>query len=191
VRYLMQFFLRAMGGKFFTPPRKEDAPMTRKLLAGMMVLGLSGSVLAANREANGSAPPACKVQGVWERVATISAGKRTDFTTARQAKIVTRNRFMWLEAANHRDTIPLRATVDSLRYSAMAGGYGTYDVSGHKYTEHINLFVEPKTEGKSFTASCRVEGNQWFHTYRASDIDATMPGRNPNDSTTEIWRRVE
>jgi len=165
--------------------------MTKRLLAATMMLGLSGTLLVSNRDTLSSAPSACKVQGVWERVATISGGKRTDFTTARQAKIVTKNRFMWLQAANHRDTIPLKATVDSLRYSAMAGGYGTYDVSGHRYTEHINLFVNPKTEGQSFTASCRVEGKQWFHTYRASDIDATMPGRNPNDSTTEIWRRVD
>jgi hypothetical protein len=165
--------------------------MTKKLLAATMLLGISGTVLASNREVRGSAPPACKVQGVWERVATIRAGKRTEFTGARQSKIVTRKRFMWVEASNRRDTIPLRTTVDSLRHYAMAGGYGTYDVSGHKYTEHINLFVEPKTEGQSFTASCRTAGNQWFHTYRAADLDGTMPGRNPNDSTTEVWRRVE
>jgi hypothetical protein len=162
--------------------------MTKRLLAATIVLGISGTVLASNHDVRGAAPPACKVQGVWERVATIAAGKRTEFTGARQVKVVTKKHFTWVEAANHRDTIPLRTTLDSLRYYEMAGGYGTYDVSGHAYTEHINLFVNPKSEGQSFTAGCRVDGNRWYHTYRASDLDGPSASR---DSTTEVWRRVE
>jgi hypothetical protein len=159
--------------------------MTNKLLAVASLLGIFGTVLAARHDAHGSAPPACKVQGVWERIATIQAGKRTEFPRPRQAKVVTKRHFMWYETAARRDTIPLRTALDSARYSAGAGGYGTYDVSDHKYTEHIDLFVSPAFEGKSLTASCRVEGKEWYHSYKASDLGGT------SDSVTEIWRRVE
>lgn len=164
--------------------------MTNHLLAVAALLGISGTVLAASHDAHGAAPPACKVQGVWERIATISGGKRTDYTSARQAKTVTKGHFMWFEAANHRDTIPLKTALDTARHYEVSGGYGTYDVSDHKYTEHISLFVDPAYEGKSFSSSCRVEGNQWFHSYRVGDLGG-MTGRSPNDSITEIWRRVE
>jgi len=165
--------------------------MTKKLLAATMLLGISGTVLGSDRDVLGSAPAACRVQGVWERVATIQSGKRTDFTGARQRKIVTKKHFMWLTTAARRDTLPFRTALDSARFYAMSGGFGTYEVAGHKYTEHIHLFVDPRTEGKTFTTSCRVSGNQWYHTYLASDIDVPMPGRSATDSTTEIWRRVE
>ena len=166
--------------------------MTKKLLAATMVLGLTGTVLASNRDVLGSAPPACKLQGVWERVATIQAGKRTEFTGAKQRKLVTKKHFMWLADATRRDTLPLRTPLDSALFYAINGGSGTYDVSGHKYTEHIDLFVDPRLEGKTLTASCRVEGNRWYHVFRASDIDSQAPGTTASpDSTTEIWRRVE
>ena len=166
--------------------------MTKKLLAATMLMGISGTVLAANRDVLGSAPAACKVQGVWERTATIQAGKRTEFTGAKQFKIVSKTHFMWLAEANRRDTLPLRTPLDSASFYAINGGYGAYEVSGHKYTEHIALFVDPRLEGKSLTASCRVEGNRWYHVFRASDIDTPAAGATVSaDSTTEIWRRVE
>ena len=167
--------------------------MTKKLLAATLLLGISGTVLASNRDVLGSAPPACRVQGVWEMVATIQAGKRTEFTGAREWKIVTKKHWMWLAGATRRDTLPLRTALDSARYYAIGGGSGTYEVSGHRYTEHIDLFVDPRLEGKSLTTSCRMDGKLWYHTYLASDIDTPLAGaaRMSTDSTTEIWRRVE
>ena len=166
--------------------------MTKKLLAATMLLGISGTVLASNRGVLGSAPPACKVQGVWERVATIQTGKRTEYTGAKQRKIVTKTHFMWLADAARRDTLPLRSALDTALFYAINGGSGTYQVSGHKYTEHIDLFVDPRLEGKTLTSGCRIDGNRWYHTYLARDIDTPLAGRTmPADSTTEIWRRVE
>ena len=166
--------------------------MRKQLLAATMLLGISGTVLVSNRDALGSAPAACKVQGVWEMTAQIQAGKRTEFTGARERKIVTRKHWMWLEGANRRDTLPLRTPLDSARYYAISGGAGTYDVSGHRYTEHIDLFVFPQFEGKSLTASCRIEGNRWYHSWRASDLETPVAGSPMSaDSVTEIWRRVE
>ena len=164
--------------------------MTKKLLAATMLLGISGTVVATNRDVLGSAPRACKVQGVWEMVATIQAGKRTEFT-GRERKLVTKKHWMWLAEATRRDTLPLKTALDTARYYAIGGGSGTYEVSGHRYTEHIDLFVAPSYEGKSLTASCRIDGNQWYHTFRAADIGEPLAGRSPADSTTEIWRRVE
>ncbi len=165
--------------------------MTKKLLAATMLLGISGTVLASNRDVLGSAPPACRVQGVWEMVATIQAGKRTEFT-GRERKVVTKKHWMWLAEATRRDTLPLKTALDSARYYAIGGGSGTYEVSGHKYTEHIDLFVDPKFEGKSLSAACRTEGNLWYHTWRVGDLDAPgAPSPNAADSITEVWRRVE
>jgi hypothetical protein len=166
--------------------------MKKQLLAATMLLGITGSVLASNRDALGSAPAACKVQGVWEMTAQIQAGKRTEFTGARERKIVTRKHWMWVEAANRRDTLPLRTPLDTARYYSVSGGTGTYDVSGHRYTEHLDLFVFPQFEGKSLTAACRMEGNRWYHTWRIGDLDTPgAPSPNAADSVTEIWRRVE
>jgi hypothetical protein len=155
--------------------------MKNQLLAATMLLGISGTVLATNR-----------VQGVWERTATIVKGKRTEFVGAKQYKLVTRTHYTWLSAATRRDTLPFRTSLDSANFYSMSGGYGTYKVSGHKYTEQIDLFVDPRLEGKSLTASCQVDGNRWIHTYRESDLGTPTPGTTASpDSVTEIWRRVE
>ena len=165
--------------------------MPNKLLAAAMLLGISGSVIAAGRDVHGSAPPACRVQGVWDMVARVQAGKRTEVTGFRQRKVVTKKHWMWLEADNRRDTLPLKTRLDTANYYSMGGGFGTYDVSDHHYTEHIDLFVEQKYQGKSLVASCRVEGNQWFHTFLLADVAIGPITPAMRDSVTEIWRRVE
>jgi hypothetical protein len=163
--------------------------MTNKTLAAAMLLGISGSVIAARNDPPGSAPPACRVQGVWDRVATIQARKRTEFTGNKQRKVVTKKNYMWLAEETRRDTLPLKSVADTARFYAMSGGSGTYRVVGNKYTEHLDLFVDPKVEGRDFTATCRVDGNTWYHSYLSSDLgDTTAAGR---DSTTEVWRRAE
>lgn len=166
--------------------------MTKRMLSAAMLLGISGSVIAAGRDVHGSAPPACKVQGVWEMIASIQAGKRAEFTGVTERKLVTRKHWMWLSAATRRDTLPLKTALDTANYYGINGGYGTYDVSGHRYTEHIDVFVAPALQGKSLTASCRIEGKQWFHTYLASDLGPQpAPASASKDSITEIWKRVE
>jgi hypothetical protein len=165
--------------------------MTKKLLAATMVLGISGAVLAANRDARGSAQRACRVQGVWERVATLQSGKRQEYTGARQRKIVTKKHHMWLNSAARRDTLPLRTLADTLNFYWVSGGSGTYEVAGSRYTEHLDMFSDPRVEGKSLKASCRVDGNRWYHTIRPADIDSRAVGQAAADSITEVWRRVE
>jgi len=163
----------------------------KRLPAALVLLAVSGSSLALVRPTSATAPPACKVQGVWERVATIQAGKRTEFTGARQVKVVTRKHFMWLTTASRRDTLPLRTALDSARFFETAGGYGTYQALGSKHTENIDLFVDPRLQAKSLKASCRIDGNRWYHTYLASAFDEPTATSSATDSITEVWRRVE
>jgi hypothetical protein len=97
---------------------------------------------------------------------------------------------MWVAARTKRDTLPLITALDSARYYGVSGGSGTYEVSGNRYTEHLDIFVDPRYEGMSLTASCRIVGNQWYHSFK--DFNRLLPGEKPaTDSTTEIWRRVE
>ena len=98
--------------------------MTNKLLAATMLLGISGSVIAASRDVHGSAPPACRVQGVWDMVASVQAGKRTEFTGAQQRKIVTKKHWMWLAGSARRDTLPMRTALDTANYYSISGGTG-------------------------------------------------------------------
>lgn len=166
--------------------------MTKKILAVTMVFGISGTVLAANGDSRESAQRGCRVQGVWERVATLQSGKREEYTGARQRKVVTKKHWMWLDEATRRDTLPLLTAADTSRFYWVSGGSGTYEVRGGNYTEHIDMFSDPKLEGKSLTTSCRVDGNRWYHTFLIRDIATPVAGQTlPTDSTTEVWRRVE
>ena len=163
--------------------------MKTKLLAVTTLFAVSATLIASRSSPSNSAAPACRVQGVWERVSTRQAGKTTAFTGARQLKVVTKRNYMWLEEEMRRDTLPLRTVSDTARYYGMSGGAGRYEVAGNKYIEHLDLFVDPKLERKTFTASCRVDGNTWYHSFLSSDLgDTTRAGR---DTTTEIWRRLE
>jgi len=102
------------------------------------------------------------------------------------------NEFHRRLATQNRHEETLETALDTANYYSINGGAGTYDVSDHRYTEHIEFFVDPKLQGKSLTASCRIVGNQWFHTFLASDL-STGPSATPmsRDSVTEIFRRVE
>lgn len=162
--------------------------MTKGFLAATALFALAGVTIAASGE-RGTVPPRCRVQGLWERVATIQAGKRAEFRGARQLKMLTANNYMWLAGELRRDTLPLRTVADTARYYGMSGGAGTYRIVGNKYTERLTLFVDPKFEGRDFTSSCRVQGNTWYHSFLARDLgDTTAAGR---DTTTEVWRRIE
>jgi hypothetical protein len=167
--------------------------MKKRLLGATVLLGVSGTLLGLNSDVSGAAQRTCRVEGVWERVATVQSGKRTEFTGGRQRKLVTKKHHMWLSAENARDTLPLRTAADSSRFYWVNGGSGTYQLAGNLYTENLDLFSDPRLQGKSLKARCRTEGNMWYHTFVASDLDIPAPGaaRASADSTMEIWRRVD
>lgn len=163
--------------------------MTRNMLAGALLLTVSGTVAATHHVARGSAPPECQVEGVWTMVSMTFKGKPVP-VTGKQRKIVTKRHYMWLEMDNRRDTIPLKTALDTARHYAMSGGSGRYSVSGHTYTEQLEYFPDPELLGKTLKASCRVEANRWYHTYANYDLFPTG-GFARRDSSTEVYIRAE
>lgn len=165
--------------------------MTRNLLAGAMLLGISGITFASHREVSGSPAPACRLQGVWDLESNLLNGKAQPVSGFQQRKIMTRKHFMWLSQATRRDTLPLKTALDSARYYSSPGGSGTYTVTGRNVTEHIDYFVDPSFLGRDFHATCRTEGNRWYHTYYSDFYTDSATRRSRRDTTTEVFRRVE
>lgn len=162
--------------------------MTRKALAGILLLVISGSV-AATLHNSDPAPPDCKVQGVWQLRRVVTNGK-VDSTSAQQRKIMTKNHFMWVAQESRRDTLPLKTARDSARVLNDAGGYGTYTVSGSNLTEKIELFPDHRWIGRDWKALCRTERGQWIHTWY-SDPYNDSTGRSRRDTVVEYYTRLE
>jgi len=164
--------------------------MTRNLLAVAALLTISGAVAATNRNSSGSAPPACRVQGVWVAERVTTNGKQ-DPTTGQERKIMTKNHFMWVQQENRRDTLPLKTYRDSVRVFSDAAGYGSYTVSGTTVTEHIELFPNPTWIGRDFKATCSTpDRNHWIHTWY-TDVYKDSTGRSRRDTINEYFARVE
>ena len=130
----------------------------------------------------------CPVRGVWELVSMSANGMDQPLGGYRQRKVVTERHYMWIGHAARRDTLPLRTELDSLRAFQMGGGAGTYTTSGDTYTEQLDYFYIPSWVGRSFRATCRVEGDRWYHSFMSPN-DPTAPG--PFHRIVEVWRRVE
>jgi hypothetical protein len=164
--------------------------MTRNLLAGVMLLTISGGVAATHSNARGSNSPECRVQGVWKLVRVTVNGTRPDTTSFQQRKIMTKNHFMWVNQDARRDTLPLKTYRDTVRRLSNAGGSGTYRVSGSTLIEHIDLFPDPTWAGRDFRATCETDANRWVHTW-ISDPYTDSTGRSRRDTVGETYRREE
>ena len=162
---------------------------TRTLLAGVILLGISGSLAATYKDAGDSAQAPCRVQGVWKLEREERNGK-TDPPSFTQRKIMTKRHFMWASAENRRDTLPLKTFRDSVRYFSDAGGSGTYRVSGSNLTETIDIFPDPTWNGRDFRATCRTTAKQWFHGYVTEPYNDST-GRSRRDTVMEVYSRVE
>ena len=143
-------------------------------------------VVACWSVTGGSAPPVadCRLKGVWEMVAVTNNGKDAPLNGYRQMKVVTGRHFMWIGEDPKRDTLPLKTGVDTLRAYIIGGGAGTYSVTGDKYVEQIEFFNDPQFIGKPWNATCRVEGERWYHSF-------TVPNDTSVTKVVEVWRRVE
>lgn len=140
---------------------------------------------ARNDAAKSGASP-CQVEGVWELVSTTTGGDSVPMGGYRQRKMVHRGHYMWLGADAKRDTITLRTLTDSLRASHTPGGAGTYTLAGNTYTERLTIFFDPAMEGRDFPATCRTEGDRWYHTF-----PATTSNTSQTPQTVEVWRRIQ
>lgn len=142
------------------------------------------------REVNHVHPDAgCQVRGVWELVSVSQNGKDQPLAGSRAMKVLTDRHFMFVGQAGRRDTLPLKTAMDTLRAYQISGGAGTYTTSATTYIEHLDLFVIPSWIGTSFRATCRIEGDLWYHSF--TEPNDTTAGPGPYQHFIEVWRRLE
>ena len=132
----------------------------------------------------------CPVQGVWDLVSATNNGKDQPLNGARHMKIVTQRHWMWIAQDARQDTLPLKTPADTLRKYFLNGGAGTYTATGKSYVEHIEYFNGPEWLGKPWNATCRVEGNLWYHSWPFPQDSAGVP-RDSIGHYVEVWRKVE
>ena len=132
---------------------------------------------------------ACQVRGVWALVSVSQDGKDQPLAGSRTMKVLTDRHFMFVGQAAMRDTLPLKTPVDTLRAYQITGGAGTYTTSGTTYIEHLDIFVIPSWIGTSFKATCRIEGDLWYHSF--TEPNDTTAGPGPYQHFIEVWRRLE
>ena len=171
--------------------------------ATALTLAASGLALSGPREASHtrgrSEPPmatndvgsdaGCPLRGVWELVSVSQNGKDQPLAGSRAMKVLTDRHFMFIGQAARRDTLPLKTAMDTLRAYQISGGAGTYTTSGTTYIEHLDIFVIPSWIGTSFRATCRIEGDLWYHSF--TDPSDTTAGPGPYQQFIEVWRRLE
>ena len=159
--------------------------------SSLVVVGLivAGAGLAApGGNARGAAAATCNVRGVWRTTRATVNGRPVSGVT--EAKVVTKNHFMWVDDENRRDTLALRTYRDTVRVFNNAGGYGTYKLSGNNYIERIEQFPDPSFIGKEWPATCRTTRNEWIHSY-ISPERTDSAGRTRRDTVVEYLERVE
>jgi len=132
----------------------------------------------------------CAVRGVWELESITNNGKDQPLNGATEMKIVTQRYWMWIGQDARRDTLPLKTLVDTLRRNSIGGGAGTYAATANAYVENIDFFADPTWLGKPWHATCRVEGNRWYHSYPFPQ-DSTGVPRDSIAHIVEVWRKVE
>lgn len=164
--------------------------LTMMRLRRLLVIALPACSLIVTVGAFSVRKAGCRVQGVWEMEAVTNNGKDQPLNGARQVKIVTRRHFMWVGQDARRDTLPLKTQADTLRRNTIGGGAGTYSVTGNAYVEQIDVFNDPSWLGKPWKATCRVEGDRWYHSYPFPQDSAGVP-RDSIAHIVEVWRRVE
>ncbi len=131
----------------------------------------------------------CPVRGVWDLVSVSVDGKDQPLNGYKQMHVLTERYSIWIGQSAKRDTLPLKTEIDTLRAYRIPGGAGTYSTSGTSYTEHLNYFFIPSWVGTSFKATCRIEGDRWYHSFTLPND--TTAARGPYQHITEVWRRME
>jgi hypothetical protein len=159
-------------------------------LHGFIAIAVPGCSLVVASAMFSEHESACAVRGVWELASVTNNGKEQPLNGARQMKVVTPHHFMWISQEARRDTLPLKTEADTLRRTSVGGGAGTYTATGKSYVEHIEFFNDPSFVGKSWNATCRIDGNRWYHSY-AFPQDSTGIPRDSIAHIVEVWRKVE
>ena len=155
-----------------------------------LAIALPGCCLVGVGAASSVHRAGCRVQGVWELESVTNNGKDQPLNGLRQIKIVTQHHFMWIGQAARRDTLPLKTEADTLRRNSLGGGAGTYSTTGNSYVEQIEVFNDPAFLGKPWNATCRIQGDRWYHSWPFPQ-DSTGVSRDSIAHVVEVWRKVE
>ncbi|MFL5561009.1 MAG: hypothetical protein ACJ79K_06005 [Gemmatimonadaceae bacterium] len=154
--------------------------------AGISVMLAGSALLAGSTLMNEGAPKSsCAVRGTWELVSATQDGKPSPMT-GQERKIVTGHNYMWINQESRRDTLPLKTSADSLRYSTLIGGSGSYTLSGNSYVEHVDYFFLPSYLGQDIKATCRTTKDHWTHAFSLPAAAGAAPVME-----VEEWRRIE
>ena len=162
----------------------ERAKMSKALNCMAASLLLVSALALTSQSSATAATTSCSVVGTWELTGITVDGKAIA-SRGQQRKIVTADHFMWINQATRRDTLPLKTRADSLVYSSVGGGSGTYRLQGNSYVEHIDYFNDPAYLGKDWKATCRTDKNHWVHSYTLPGAAGAAP-----QAVVENWRRV-
>lgn len=152
-------------------------------MAVSIVVANAASAQGPTRPGGTARTARCAVEGAWELESQSIDGQVQQLGGYRQRKLVAHGHYTWFGHDAKRDTFALRTAVDTLRATASAGGAGPYTVAGDKYTERLELFVDPQFVGQSLVATCRTTGDRWYH-----DFETTADGRTYRYN--EVWRRL-
>jgi hypothetical protein len=162
--------------------------MTPKHFSSLLILATTSlAVLGATNAARPDA--ACQLRGVWELVSRTVDGQDRPLAGFREWKVVTAGHFMWMGHAGRRDTLPFNTELDRLRALRLDGGAGTYTTFGNTYTEVSELCDYAPEIGKPFKATCRVEGDRWYHMFTIPNDTATATGAILH--FVQVYRRIE
>jgi hypothetical protein len=168
---------------------QRDGPR-RGPLGVLVLLALPACWLVVAGATSSVREAGCPVQGVWELQSETNNGKDQPLNGRTQMKVVTQHHWMWVGQDARRDTLPLKTLADTLIRNSIGGGAGTYTTTGNTYVEHIEFFVAPEWVGRDWKATCRVEGNLWYHSYPFPQ-DSTGVPRDSIGHFVEVWRKVE
>lgn len=131
---------------------------------------------------------ACQVEGVWEQVSLILDGQVMPPRSRPMLKIVANGHWMWVGADAGRNKLPRQTETERLRAFQMFGGAGTYTTTDNSFTQHIDYFFDPSTEGATLVASCRTEGEFWSYSFSTVGVPG-MDGSGPK-RVSEVFRRI-
>src|SRR5207253_4632871 len=102
-------------------------------------------------------------------------------------KIVLRGHWVEVGAEAHRDKLPQQTEIDKLRATQTFAGAGTYTTTGRTFTQHIDYFSNPGSEGATLTGPCRTAGKLWRYSFSTVGVSG-MEGWPKRVS--EVFRRI-
>ena len=134
-----------------------------------------------------AAQAACQVEGVWEQVSLIWDGRVMPPHSRPLQKIVFRGHWIEIGTESNRDKRPQRTELEKLRAMQTFGGAGTYTTTDRTFTQHIEQFSLPGSEGATLIGPCRTKGRFWRYSFSTVGVRGLEEAAK---HVTEVFRRI-